>query len=435
MGNPPAIPVRKKEIFGWAMYDFANSSYTTVIISVVYAAFFVNYIVPDGTVKDSYWSLAIILSTLTAMILAPLLGALCDITGFKKRYLLGTTLICAASTAGLFFVGPGDFTLAILLLLVSNASFMISESLCASFLTELATPSTMAMISGIGWGIGYMGGLVSLLIVKAIVRNEPENTTAYIQDHQTAMAAIGVFFLIAAMPTFLLVKERSFPVKGASQLRLSELLTMSWQKIKSSFQEGFTGSVLFKFLTAFTVYMAGIEVVIKFVGIYATAEVGYTTGELAVVFLILQFSAMAGALGFGYLEKYLGARDTVFATLIMWFGCVISIFLLQNIADLLGVTAKQVFFVIALFAGAGIGSTQSSSRAVVGLLTPENDSAQTFGLWSFFAKLAIMLGMTFGFVSDLIGSRRHALLLVLLFFVIGGLLLKRIKLHPAGKFT
>ena len=429
--NSTVMPVRKREIFGWAMYDFANSSYTTVVITVVYSVFFVEHIVPASSpARDSFWSLAIILSTLIALVLSPFVGILCDFSGHKKRYLLATTILCSLGTMSIFWVGPGMIALGITLLVVSNTAFMLSEIFCASFLPELANKKNMGMISGIGWGIGYMGGLASLILVLQIIQDvdTANDYAGFVERNQWAMVAIGIFFFIAAIPTFLLVRERSRPAAGFEIFDGKKLLIAGIKSFQSSLTLVRQYPILFQFLAAFMVYMAGIEVVIKFVGIYATAELKFKTAELTVMFLILQFSAMGGALGFGWLESRIGPKKTVLWTLVLWVAGVLGIFFLDSIASAFTQSPKNVFFAISLIAGAGIGATQSSSRAVVGMLTPSNRSAQMFGFWGFFLKLATILGMSFGFVSDALDSRRMALLLIIGFFIVGGFMLMRIPL-------
>lgn len=420
--NPP---VKKIEIFGWAMYDFANSSYTTVVISLLYSAFFTAYIVPEGSeVRDTYWAVAIIASTVLAIILSPLVGAICDYTGRKKRYLFYSTVVCAVSTACLFFVQPGDVWAAIILITISNAAFMIGEAFCGSFLTDLATKKTMGIISGLGWGLGYFGGLASLLIVQVLIVADPTSDLgAYVTQNRWAMVAIGVFFFCAAMPTFLLVKERSKPVPGYEDAGMGRLLRAGLAELMQTANLARKYTVLFRFFLAFMVYMAGLEVVIKFIGIYATAELELATSDLITLFLILQISAALGALAFGLLESRWGAKPTVLATIVWWIVGILAIFFLDDLAALVGAERNNVFFGIAVIAGGGIGSIQSSSRAVVGILSPANRSAQMFGFWGMFSRLAIILGMSFGFVADAIGSRRYALLLVVAFFAIGGLML------------
>lgn len=428
VGHPP---VAKREIFGWAMFDFANSSYTTVVVTVVYSAFFVGYIVPPGSaVRDSYWSIAILLSTLLALLLSPLAGAICDLSGRKKTYLFATTLICSVTTAALALVGPGRVWPAIALIVVSNAAWMLSESLVGSFLPELSTPETMGKISGLGWGIGYFGGLASVILAtRLVIRSDPvTNPAAYIAENQMAMVAIGAFFFLAALPTFLLVRNRSRPAPGFERAGAMKLLKAGLREFGQTVKTARQNRVLFQFLGAFMVYMAGLDAIVKFVGIYAREEVHLTTGELGMLFLVLQLSAAGGALGFGLLERRIGPKRTVLLTLMWWIVGVLGIYFLDSLAGLAGASPKKVFYGLGLFAGAGIGATQASSRTVVGLLSPPDRTAQMFGFWGMFARLGTILGTSFGFVSDGFGSRRVAVLVVVGFFVLGAILLSRVDI-------
>lgn len=420
-GTPP---VRKREIFGWAMYDFANSSYTTVVISVIYSSFFVDYIVPAGSdARDTYWSVAIIASTVLALLLSPFVGAICDYGGGKKKWLALTTVACAGATLGLFFVQPGDLWLAVALITVSNAAFMIGESFCGSFLTDLATKETMGKISGLGWGLGYFGGLLCMVAMLVLITAEPESDlTLFVQQNQQAMVFIGVFFAIAALPTFILVAERSTPAPGFEGASFGKLMRTGLAEMADSAKLARKYPVLLKFFLAFTVYLAGLEVVMKFVGIYARSEVKLSVADLSVMFIIIQLSAALGALLFGLLEGRIGPKRTVMATLFWWMGGILGIYFLFDIADLTGFEPRQVFFGVSLVAGAGIGSLQSSSRAVVGLLSPAARSAQMFGFWGTFSRFGLILGMSFGPVSDMVG-RQNAMLLVLAFFVVGAVML------------
>jgi len=424
-------PVTKREIFGWAMFDFANSSYTTVVVTVVYSAFFVGYIVPPGSaIRDSYWSIAIILSTLLALVLSPLAGAICDLSGRKKAYLFGTTLICAVGTAALALVGPGAVWPAIALIVISNATWMLSESLCGSFLPDLSTPETMGKISGLGWGIGYFGGLASVILAtRMVIRSDPAtNPAGYIAENQLAMVAIGAFFLVAALPTFLLVRNRSRPAPGFERAGALTLLKAGLQEFGRTVETARRNRILFQFLGAFMVYMAGLDAIVKFVGIYAREEVRLTTAELGMLFLVLQLSAAGGALGFGWLESRIGPKRTVLLTLLWWIVGVLGIYFLDALAGAFGADPKKVFYGLGLFAGAGIGATQASSRTVVGLLSPPDKTAQMFGFWGMFARLATILGTSFGFVSDSL-SRRAAVLVVVGFFALGAILLSRVDIE------
>lgn len=426
--NPP---VTKREIFGWAMFDFANSSYTTVVITVVYSAFFVGYIVPPGSaVRDSYWSIAIMLSTLLALVLSPLAGAICDLSGRKKIYLLASTVLCALSTAALALAGPGSVWPAIGLIVVSNAAFMLSETFCGSFLPDISTPDTMGKISGLGWGIGYFGGLASVLLAtRVVIRSSPEtDLPRYIAQNQAAMVVVGLFFLLAALPTFLLVKNRTRAAPGFEHAGALHLLKAGLREFGRTLETARQNRILFQFLGAFMVYMAGLDAIVKFVGIYAREEVHLSVGELGMLFLVLQLSAAGGALGFGWLEGRIGPKRTVLLTLVWWIAGVLGIYFLDTLAGVAGADPKQVFYALALMAGAGIGATQASSRTVVGLLSPAAKSAQLFGFWGMFSRLGTILGTSFGFVSDGFHSRRAAVLVVVGFFVLGAVLLARVDI-------
>lgn len=426
------MPVLKREIFGWALYDFANSSYTTVVLTAFYSSFFVKYIVPKGDpLENSYWSIAIMASTLCILFLAPAAGAVCDHIGRKKFFLTGTTLLCALGTMLLYFVGPGDVALGIGIVIFSNIAFMMTEVFCASFLPELASKKTMAKISAFGWGVGYFGGLASVALVFVMVSANPsENLDLFVRQNQTSMVAVGIFFLVAALPTLLLVRSRD--LNKNSSHSLFQLFELGLQTIKNAYKIVRSEPVLFRFLIAFMVYIAGLDAVINFVGIYARSEIQFETQELTYMFLIIQVSAAAGALLFGFLEGFLGAKNTVLATLAMWVAAIMCMYFLSLWTPLFNLSAKEGFFLICLVAGAGLGATQSSSRAIVGILAPADKMTQVFGFWGTFGRLGTILGVCYGFAADYF-DRRHALLLVAGFFLVGGFLLSKVPIPKSNE--
>ncbi len=305
-------PAPKKEIFGWMMFDFANSSYTTVITTAIYAPFFVDRIVPPEMAanKNSYWALAISLSTIIAIVLSPLIGAICDYSGQKKRYLVTSAIVCSVGTAMLFFVSPGSITLGIALIAITNAAFMLSEMLCASFLPDLAKPEQMAKISGLGWGFGYFGGIASLAVVMLVLGKVTAETDAqaFVFRNQLAMVATAAFFLVAALPTMLLVKNRRKPAPGYEKASLWKLLRVGILELLHSAKTAMQYKKLFYFFLTFMVFMAGMDIVIKFVGIYASSGLNFVASDMALLFLLIQLSAAAGSLGFGFLEAKIGSK-------------------------------------------------------------------------------------------------------------------------------
>ncbi|MDN3649419.1 MFS transporter [Reinekea marina] len=434
MNNQAATqPVKKREIFGWAMYDFANSSYTTVVVTFIYSAFFVSYIVPPelAHMKNTFWSLAVAISTTLAIFLAPLVGVLCDYSGKKKKYLAVCTFISIFSTAALFFVGPGSLWFGLTLLVLSNTAWMLSESFIASFLPELATDKNMGKVSGIGWGIGYVGGLLSLLLMASfITADKITDYDLFVSQNQMAMVFIALFYFLGALPTFLFVKERATPKPGFEQANFSVLFRAAVARILDMKNIIKDYPVLFKFFLAFMMYSAGIAVVVKFFGIYAQEEIGINGTALLLIGATLQVSSMLGAVGFGFIEDRIGSKQTIFLSLGWWIAGILGIYFLDPLVTLTGMEINNLFVVVAFIAGSAMGATQSASRAVVGLLAMPKDSALLFGLWGTFGRFAIIIGMTFGPISDAIG-RHSGLLFILVYFVIGGIMLALVPLNQA----
>ncbi|WP_428240917.1 MFS transporter [Gynuella sp.] len=431
-------PVKKREIFGWAMYDFANSAYTTVVITIVYSAFFVNYLVPEGAVwQDSYWSIAIVISTVLAMLLAPITGILCDFSGRKKIFLGITTLLCALFTAMLGLVNPGQIWLGIFIVVISNTAWMLGEVFCASFLTDIANQQNMGKISGIGWGVGYVGALISLIIaLKIVITADPDTeTSAFISQNQLAMVFTGLFFLLAALPTFLLVKERSKPQPGFETIHFPTLLKASIKRLAHTWTIVHQLPILFQFFLVFLLYMAGIEIIVKFFGIYVEAELKFTTAEKTNIFLALQISALFGAVAFGYLESAIGPKKTIFLSLVWWIVGTLAIYFLRPVTEFLGISITSYFTAVALMTGAGLGATQSASRAIVGLLSPKKYSAELFGFWGFFAKGATILGsLSYSLVADTMG-RESGLLVIVGFFALGAITILLVPLEKGLKMA
>ena len=425
-------PVTKREIFGWAMFDFANSSYVTVVITAIYSGFFTEYIVPaDSPMKNTYWSLAIVCSTLLGLFLAPMVGAICDFSGRKKRYLIISTVICSLVCCLLYWVGPGDVWLGIGVIAVSFAAFKVSEAFCGSFLPELATPKTMGIISGLGWGIGYFGGIGSLLVVLAIVTTKAaDNLELFIAQNQLAMVATGIFFLVAALPTFILLKDRGRPRPGFESASFGELFRAGIESLNYTAREAKEHRRFFQFLRAFLFYNAGMAACISFSGIYARQELGFGTSELTIMFLFIQLSSAIGAAAFGFLDAKKGPKFTLLLTLGIWIVGSLLLVVLKDVAALMGVDPKAIFYANCLIMGTGLGALQASSRAVVGILTPKDKAAEMFGFWGMFSQLSALLGMLFGPLGDVLGSLSLAALLVVGFFALGAYLLIQVDLTP-----
>lgn len=402
-GNTP--PVKPREIFGWAMFDFANSSYTTVVITVAFAVFFTSTVAAAGR-ADFLWGIGLSISNGLVLLLSPVIGAIADDSGRKKRFLFASYLACVAGTAMLALVGPGDVALALGLLVVSNVAFSFGENLAGAFLPEISTPQTIGRISGLGWGLGYFGGLASLLLISGLIA--PGFGADNIANLQRAWVVTAVFFLLAGSCTFLLLRERA---AHGPRRSLVGYVRVGFARLATTAREIRHFAELGKFLIAFFLYHGGLTTVIAFAAILAERTFGFGPADLIKLFVLLQLTSAAGALGFGFIQDRLGAIRTVRVTLLIWIAACV--------AGYLATTAGQ-FWWVAMAAGLGIGSLQSASRALIGLFSPREKEAEFFGFWGLAGKAAYAIGPAlFGLISSASGSQRLAILSAALFFVAG----------------
>ena len=413
----------RKELFGWAMFDFANSSYTTVIITVVFCIIFPRLIVGDGPefrLGNLLWSASISLSYLIVLLTAPLLGAIMDYTGAKKKFLLGSCWLCALATAALYFVGPGDILAGMLLIIVSNIGFSYSEAFISSFLPGLGPSRDLGKISGYAWGLGYFGGLTSTAIV-IFGLGAGVYTLGNFSNLRLVGPATGLFFLIAAIPTFLWVRERTV----ARALPQNETyFSLGVKRLKKTFLDIRDYRDLMVLLASFFFAYAGLSIVIAFAFIYGDQIIRWSATTQILMFVITQITAAGGAFLFGMLQDTWGAKRTFILTLLLWVTAVSLIYGVAPVTawanGLLGTTLKEehFFLLIGSIAGLGLGSTQSACRAMVGLFSPDTKAGEFFGLWSLTSRLSAIAGlMGLGLLQTLFGLHKAILVCSVFFFI------------------
>jgi UMF1 family MFS transporter len=301
--------------------------------------------------------------------------------------------------------------LALILFIIANYAYSNGENFIASFLPEIARPEDMGKISGFGWALGYVGGLVSLLLCYPFIQGG--FTLANDQNVRTTCLLTAGFFLLAGIPTFLWVKERKQSQRSvvSGQWSVISYLSIGFQRIYDTFRHVRLFRELFKFLIIFGIYNCGVTTVVYFASIYAEKVIHLNPVELIVFFSITQVSASLGAFLFGLLQDRIGAKKTIYFTLSLWLGVIVGAYLS---------TGKTTFYVVGNLAGMGLGSSQSAARALVGLFSPPAKSAEFFGFWGLFWKLSTAVGpLVYGSISSLTGSARMAILATGAFFVLG----------------
>jgi len=396
--------VAKREVWAWAMFDFANSGYTTVVLTAVFNAYFVSVVAQKAQWGTFAWTAALSVSYLLVMIAGPVLGAWADGHAAKKRLLAASTALCVASTAALAFAGPGMVALAVVFIVISNFAYAIGENLCAAFLPEIARPEALGKVSGWGWSLGYFGGILALGISLAWVVTAASRGSTEAQAVPGAMLITAAVFALASLPTFLFLKERARPTATAdSPDTLGRLL----QTARSA--RGYR-DLLFLFATG-VCYQAGVATVIALAAIYATEVMGFSMQDNIVLILAVNVTAAIGAFGFGYVQDRLGKVVALRITLGGWIAMTVFAYL---------ATTKPMFWVAANLAGLCMGSSQSAGRALVAYLSPAGRAAEFFGLWGVATRLSAIMGpLTYGSVTWATGgNHRLAILLTGTFFIL-----------------
>lgn len=411
----------KREIFGWAMYDFANQAYTLLIITVVFGDLFTRVIVGDGPdyrLGNLLWSIAIAVSCLAVALVNPICGAVMDYTATRKRYLFLTYVLTVIGTALLYFVEPGWIALAMFLIIVTNFAFALGEGIIASFLTDLGPRDALGWISGLGWGLGYIGGLVATAFSLSFLG---EVSLANYDAVRWVGPFSAAFVCLGCIPTFLWLRERG----KARQLPAGEsVVQRGLLRLRETWLEMRQFQDLRRLLISIFFSMAGIAIIVSFAFIYGAQVIKWDDSVRTLMFVIVQFNAAVGAIGFGILQSRIGSRFTYMLSQGLWVVAILAIWLTPEIAALareqLGVNwqAQYVFLFAGCLAGLSLGSAQSAGRALVGLLTPAGKSAEFFGLWGTAAKLAAVFGMLgLGLLQAFFGLADAILFCLVLFAV------------------
>ena len=408
-------PATRRERFAWCMYDFANSGFTTVILTAIFNAYFVGVIAAEHGSGDAtlIWTLAIAASNALVLLSAPVVGAIADYSGAKKRFLTATTIGCVVFTALLYFAGPGDIALAVVLVILATFMFSSGENLIAAFLPEISTPETMGRLSGYGWALGYFGGLLALVLCLAYVTYAEAQGMEAADYVPVTNLIVAVLFGLAALPTLLWLRER---VDAVASFDSATAVREGFTRLRVTWLQARQHTDLFRFLASLTSYYAGIYIVIVLAAVYAQEVMGFKTQDTIMLIMVVNVTAAVGAFLFGHLQDRIGSKRCIAVTLLIWIAAILCAYFAVD---------EFLFWVAANLIGTALGGAQSAGRALVGQFTPAGRQGEFFGLWGLATKLSAMIGpLTYGGMVYLFaGDHRTALLGTLAFFLIGLFLL------------
>jgi UMF1 family MFS transporter len=410
MARALAGDVKFREVWAWSMYDFANSAYTTVVITAVFGAYFVGAVAANATWATFAWTAALSVSYAAILITGPLVGAWADAHAAKKKLLLASTVGCVVFTAALWYVTPGAVALALVLVAVSNYFFGAGENVIAAFLPELADSRAMGRVSGWGWSFGYLGGLAALGICLYYIMSAGRPAAETVP---VTMLITAAFFAAAATPTFLFLRERAVP---------QPQIDNPWVRVRDTLRHARQFQDLRRFLVCILFYQAGISAVIALAAIYAEQAMKFTTQQTITLILVVNVTAAVGAFAFGYLQDAIGHVRALALTLVGW----IAMVLIAGFSE-----SASSFWLAANLAGLCMGSSQAAGRAVVGYLAPPARLAEFFGLWGLAVKAASIFGpLTYGAVTWIFaGNHRLAIFATGVYFVVGLALLAGIDVE------
>ena len=418
-----------RELLAWALYDFANSGYTTVVQTTIFSAYFVGVVAGIGQgvtpgLSTLLWSLAIGIANFVVMISGPLMGAIADHRACKKFFLFISSVGCIISTALLALIGPGDIWLGMALVTLSAIMFASGENLIAAFLPELVPEESMGRMSGYGWSLGYFGGLLTLAICLAYItwaKQQGLSETHFVPV--TLLITAGIFALTAA-PTFIWLRERA--VCGVWDKNISTL-KVSFTRLVHTFKEAARFRDLLWFLITLGVYQSGVSTVVVLAAIYAQEVMGFNTQSLILLIMVVNVTAAVGAFICGHLQDRIGSVPTLAITLVIWIIAII-VALLANKPTHMWIAGNII--------GLAMGASQSIGRALVSKFSPTERAGEFLGLWGLVNRLSAIVGpLSYGLINYLShGNHRLSLVSTLVFFIVGLLLLGKVN-ESRGKIA
>lgn len=410
----------KRAIWSWAFYDFGNSAFTTLIVTFIYGVIFAQVIAPDGDTGTAMWANAIAVTAIIVALSSPFLGAMADRGGHRRRYLLITTAIAIAGSALLYFPVPGQVWFALVVFVIANIAFELSGVFYNAYLPDLTTPDNIGKISGYGWALGYLGGLIAMgIALVGFVRAETPwfglgtGAEALYQNQRAITLVVAVWFTVFAIPMFLWVTDS----EKKDSPPLGNLLRGTAKQLRDTFKEIRRYRQIARLLIARMIYNDGLVTIFALGPLYASEIFGFTLTEVMLWGLALNVTAGIGAFSMGFLDDRIGGRKTILISLV---GLLIATLW----ATLAPSDAKTSMFLAGLLVGVFVGPNQAASRSLLGRFVPQEKETEFYGFFAFSGKAIAFMGpLLYGLAITLFGNQRIGVGITMVFFVVGGLIL------------
>ncbi len=428
----------KRHIWSWAFYDFANSAFSTLVVTFIYGTFFTKSIVDNEILGTQYWSWAISFTAIVVAFFSPILGAIADNWGSRKRIMLVSTLVCITATALLFLPQDGEVLLALTLFILANIAFEIGTVFCNAYLTELSSEEQIGKVSGMAWGLGYVGGLMALVLALVFfVQTEQPILGFSLENGENIRATnllVALWFLIFSLPIFILIKDKHNTAKKTLFL----VIKSSFDNLKTTFKELSSYRKIFHFLLARLVYNDALITIFAFGGIYAATTIGFNFEEIIILGIVLNVMAGIGAFVFGYLEDAIGSEKVILCSIIFLMIASLIAFLAPELPGLFQFifggnaipywfNSQNLFWLAAILIGFFSGPNQSASRSYMARLIPREKINEFFGFYAFSGKMTAFVGpFLFGLATRYFETQQAGLIIIFILFFIGYKLMRRL---------
>lgn len=409
----------KKNVFVWSLYDFANSAFTTLVVTFIYSTYFTKAIAENEIIGTALWSRAVSLTAIVVAIASPIMGAIADKSNLRKQCLVFMTLTCVIGSCMLYSAMPGEVMKALFWFVIANIGFELGGVFYNAYLPEIAPENKIGRVSGYGWSFGYVGGLLCLVVALIGFVNPEIPWLGFSKEAGENIRAtnilVAVWFAVFSIPLILFLNVN----KKESNQKTNIQLFSGVKELFNTFSEIKKYRQVVKFLIARMIYNDGLVTIFAFGGIYAAGTFGFSFQEIMIFGIVLNVTAGIGAFAFGFLDDKLGGKTTIQITLI----CLIS-------AGLIAIFAKtKLFFWIAgIFVGIFSGPNQAASRSLMGRFTPKLRENEFYGFFAFSGKMTAFIGpLCLGFLTEIFDSQRAGVSIVVVLFALGLILLRSVN--------